>query len=283
MAATKAQEKSRKQLYLVIGLGAVFAVLVAIQAPKFLGGGSEAAPEVTTPGVVPSPSPSPSPAPGPVNASGSGAVVGGVTIVPEPTTQPGEGQLASFSLFDYHDPFVQVVKETTTGSQDGEPAGAKASSGAQAGGAQAGGASGAGNGGTSASSGNGGSTGTSSGGGTTVVSVGPSGVTSASSGTSSGTSGLSAATIWVNGRDESVEIKKRFPKTDPTFVLLELKARVATIGVVGGSFTGSKAITLKMGQSLTLVNTATGARYTLRLMYTGTQPEQVQPFTQGQN
>ena len=75
-------------------------------------------------------------------------------------------------------------------------------------------------------------------------------------------------------------MKKRFPKADPTFVLLELKRRWRKIGVVGGAFTGGAAITLKMGQTLTLVNTATGARYTLQLMYTGTQPEEVERFTQ---
>jgi hypothetical protein len=58
---------------------------------------------------------------------------------------------------------------------------------------------------------------------------------------------------------------------------------VAQIGVVGGGFTGGQTIALKMGQPLTLVNTATGARYTLKLLYSGSGPEQVQQFTQASN
>ena len=102
-------------------------------------------------------------------------------------------------------------------------------------------------------------------------------------GSVSSPSGLTSATIWINGSDEAVDVKKRFPKADPTFVLLSLKPKAAQLGVVGGAFTGGGAITLKMGQTLTLVNTATGARYTLRLLYTGSQPEQVQQFTQAQD
>jgi hypothetical protein len=100
---------------------------------------------------------------------------------------------------------------------------------------------------------------------------------------SGSTGGLSVATIWVNGTDEAVDVKDKFPKADPTFVLLSLKPKVAQIGVVGGGFTGGQTIALKMGQPLTLVNTATGARYTLKLLYSGSGPEQVQQFTQASN
>ena len=34
-----------------------------------------------------------------------------------------------------------------------------------------------------------------------------------------------------------------------------------------------------MGKPLTLVNSATGKRYTLRLLYTGSEPEAVQKFS----
>ena len=91
-------------------------------------------------------------------------------------------------------------------------------------------------------------------------------------GTVAGRSGLTTATIWVNGSDESVAVKKKFPKTDPTFVLLSLKPKAAQSGSSAVRSPGSESITLKMGQSLTLVNTATGARYTLRLLYTGASP-----------
>jgi len=257
-ATTKTQGTSKKQLYIVIGGAVVLAILLAIQLPKLLGGGSETAAPTTT-DALPTSGTTGIPG-GTVNVSGSGAVLAGVKIVPGVKVEPGEGQLASFSLFQNHDPFVQLVKDdAAAGSQDGEPVGVKVSGG--------GGSAGAG--GPKASNGN-------AGGGGPIVSGGTPGTVSGSSGISSD---LTTATIWVNGSDESVAVKKKFPKADPTFVLLGLKQKTAQIGVAGGAFTGGKAIVLKMGQSLTLVNTATGARYTLRLLYTGSQPEQVQQFT----
>jgi hypothetical protein len=251
-ATTKTQGTSKKQLYIVIGGAVVLAILLAIQLPKLLGGGSETAAPTTTDALPTSGTTgTPGTTGSSVNVSGSGAVVAGVKLVPGVAVEPGEGQLASFSLFENRDPFVQLVKEKgVAGSQDGEPVGVKVSNGGGAGGPKASNGAGAG----------------------PIVSGG-------TPGTVAGPSQLTAATIWVNGSDESVAVKKKFPKTDPTFVLLGLKAKSAQIGVAGGAFTGGGVITLKMGQSLTLVNTATGARYTLRLLYTGSEPEQVQQFT----
>lgn len=242
-ATTSARDKSRKQLFIVIGLAVALLAIAAIQAPKFLGGGgSEAAPGSTT-GALPTSSPATGFSSEPSSVSFSkGTVLAGVKIVPGVAPKPAPGQLASFSLFVRHDPFVQLVKDAdgSGGSQDGEPAGVKVSNG----------------------------------GGTT------------SSGSSSGSvpssSQLTTATIWVNGAEEAVDVKKRFPQADPTFVLASLKPKLAQIGVVGGAFTGGGTIALKMGQTLTLVNTATGARYTLKLLYTGSQPEQVQQFSQAE-
>jgi hypothetical protein len=260
MAATaKTQGSSKKQLYFVIGGAVVLALILVIQLPKLMGGGSETASPTTTDALPTSGTTgTPTTSGGTVNASGSGAVLAGVKIVPGVEVEPGEGQLASFSLFQNRDPFVQLVKDTgAAGSQDGEPVGVKVSGGGGGGGAD----------GPKVSNGTGGP----------IVSGG-------TPGNVEGQSQFTTATIWVNGSDESVAVKKKFPKTDPTFVLLSLKPKAAQIGVVGGAFTGSAAITLKMGQPLTLVNTATGARYTLRLLYTGDQPEQVQQFsTQASN
>ena len=255
-ATTHPQAKSRKQLYIVIGGGVILAILLAIQLPKFLGGGSEAAPPTTT-DAVPTASPTPGATPatgGSVSVAASGAVLAGVKIVPGVVVKPGEGQLASFSLFVKRDPFVQVVEDKgEAGSQDGEPVGVQVSGG-----------------------GGGGSTGAKGTPSSGNVSTG------GQTGSVSNPSGLTSATIWINGSDEAVDVKKRFPKADPTFVLQSLKPKSAQLGVVGGAFTGGGTITLKMGQTLTLVNTATGARYSLRLLYTGSQPEQVQQFTQVQ-
>jgi hypothetical protein len=242
-ATTSAQDKSRKQLFIVIGLGVALLAIVAFQAPKFLGGGgSEATPGSTTDAVPTSSAADPGAAPTTVSFD-KGAVLAGVKLVQGVVPVPQAGQLASFSLFVRRDPFVQLVKEGdgTGASQDGEPVGVKVSNG----------------GGATASPGS-----------------------SSNSDTSS--SELTSATIAVNGSDEAVDVKKRFPQADPTFVLLGLKPKVAQIGVVGGAFSGGGSIALKMGQTLTLVNTATGARYTLKLLYTGSQPETVQQFSQAE-
>jgi hypothetical protein len=241
MATKNPADKSRKQLYMVVGLGAVLAVIVAIQAPRLLGGGSENAPESTSGSVQTS-----------QETSGTtgfteNASLGSVTFGPGVTPKPGDGQLAVFTLFPKHDPFVQLVKDgaASAGSQDGEPVGVQVKGGGSAPG--------------------------SAGGGTTGASD------------SGANGGLAVATIWVNGTDEVVDVKGKFPKADPTFVLLALKPKTAKIGVVGGAFTGGQAVTLTMGRPLTLVNTTTGARYTLKLLYTGSEPEQVQQYTQSSN
>ncbi len=257
--------KDRKQLYILAALAVVLVAILVIMVPRMLGGEPEAAPATdavptSTQGAAATPE-------GGVTVSASKrTVLAGVSIAQSLPTKPGEGQLAGFDLFLPHDPFVQVVKETVaeSGSQDGEPVGVKAS----------GGNGSAGSPGAAGAPGTPGTPGTS-------ISVGNPGTVGSSSGTgTSGSSGLMSATIWVNGSEEAVDVTKKFPKEDPTFVLKSLKSNVAQIGVVGGAFKGNGGtIALKMGQTLTLVNTATGARYTLKLLYTGSAPEQVQQFT----
>lgn len=92
---------------------------------------------------------------------------------------------------------------------------------------------------------------------------------------------LMFATISVNGVDVPIEVKEQFPPRQQLFVLVLLKKRTAKIAVAGGAFTDGQTITLPLGKNVTLVNTATGARYALKLLYVGDQPEQVEGFTQG--
>lgn len=89
----------------------------------------------------------------------------------------------------------------------------------------------------------------------------------------------SFATIAINGEPEALEVKQLFPEREQLFVLVALKGKTARIAVSGGAFTDGRTITLKLGKNLTLVNTATGARYSLRLLYVGEEPEQVESFT----
>ena len=79
-----------------------------------------------------------------------------------------------------------------------------------------------------------------------------------------------------------MKVKQKFPESDPLFVLRSLTKKQAKIGVAGGSFDDGQAVTLQFGKKVTLVNTATGVRYQLKLVYTGTAPETIEGFTTGQ-
>jgi hypothetical protein len=87
------------------------------------------------------------------------------------------------------------------------------------------------------------------------------------------------ATVSINGQVLGVELKQTFPEQEPLFVLVSLAAKEARLAVAGGSFSdGRPAVTLIMGRPLTLVNEATGERYVLELLHTGTEPETTASF-----
>ena len=87
------------------------------------------------------------------------------------------------------------------------------------------------------------------------------------------------AEIELNGKTQQLGLKERFPKTAQTFVLVALTRSVAKIGVVGGAFQSGKTLELQLGRQATLVDAKTGAHYTLRFVYAGTQPEKTEAFT----
>ena len=64
-------------------------------------------------------------------------------------------------------------------------------------------------------------------------------------------------------------------------MLSSLKRGEAKIGVAaGGTYTtGKKLLTLKVGKRVTLLNTATGVRYVLKLVYVGADSAQLTAFT----
>ncbi len=89
---------------------------------------------------------------------------------------------------------------------------------------------------------------------------------------------LLSATIAVNGERIGVDLKVDFPADAPLFHLISLTKRTAKISIVGGSLTDRKTtLTLRRGKPLTLVNTADGTRYRLKLIATSSsaavQPE----------
>ena len=82
-----------------------------------------------------------------------------------------------------------------------------------------------------------------------------------------------AATISVNGIPERVGVKGVFPASDPVFRLVALGAGQAQISVADGSTAGGdQTVTLSEGRSVTLLDTSSGARYTLQLVAQPTAP-----------
>jgi hypothetical protein len=82
---------------------------------------------------------------------------------------------------------------------------------------------------------------------------------------------VTGAVISINGGPgETIEVGAAFPAAQKLFRLVSLDARGAKIGVADGSLVGpAKTVTLELGKTLTLMNTADGARYRMRLLSVG--------------
>jgi hypothetical protein len=91
---------------------------------------------------------------------------------------------------------------------------------------------------------------------------------------------LGYATLMVNGKPQQLQLKQLFPKAQPTFVLLGVDKKSVRIGVAGGKFTGGGAVKLALGKPVTVLNTTTGQRFVMKLVFTGAQPEQIAGFNQ---
>lgn len=225
MAATKIESidaKQAKQKKMLIVAGVLLVALLAIQLPKLMGGDS-------TPAATPAASTAADTAPATTTAASETVA----SLVGASATKPGKAQLASFSLFETKDPFVQQIKDAAAATGSGTASTKGAGSAAK--------------------------------GGTAKAPV----------------DGPAYATVSVNGEPEALQLKSEFPVDDPLFRLVALTDKAAKIGIAGGSLTDGKTVTLRKGKKLTLVNTATGARYTLDLLYTGTTPEETATFTAG--
>ena len=123
--------------------------------------------------------------------------------------------------------------------------------------------------------GGGGDTGTTTGSTTT-----PGGTTGTATPTTSTPAALGYATLMVNGKAQQLQLKDVFPKGNPTFVLTAIDKDFVKVTVAGGKFAGGGAIKLERGKSVTLMNTTTGQRFVMKLVYTGAQPEEIAGFKQ---
>lgn len=226
-SAREAKDKRMKKV--AAGLAVVLVAVLAFEVPKVMHSGSSTAapPAATTTGTTTT-------ATGVPVTTAPGTAAAGVlptaasTKLPNSDTQPrpSKSTLYSFSHFSGKDPFVQQVSNAST------PQTASASAPASSGGS-----------GSSSSSGS-----------TQTKHV----RTLAATGT---------AKISINGRVETVRVGASFPSANPLFRLVAISNGVARIGIANGSYSsGAHTISLSAGRSLTLVDTADGIRYRIRLI-----------------
>lgn len=241
------QAKAKRQKMIAAVGGVILLGLLAFQLPRTLkllhpsnatASASQAAPAPTIPAATP--------VGGATAASGTAAATSADGLTdPGTAISPQSGQLLAFSRFRSKDPFAQQLNLDCATGQGGDCS--------------------AGSGSTSTGSGPG--HGGSGGGGGT----GPTGA-SGVGGTQPPASGGSppakptSALISVNGSSENVSVGAQFPASSPVFVLVSLKRSSAKVAIAGGTLQGGGTVTLKKGRPLTLMNTADGTRYVLRLV-----------------
>jgi hypothetical protein len=251
-ANIKAKEK--RQRIIAAGGAVILLAVLAIQVPrtmKMLNPETPPPPPVAAPVSLPSSDPSVLPTPGTVGGgaggtgSGSAAPASGTLVDSDPAPTALTGQLIAFGRFSSKDPFKQQIRPSARGGTPSEPAAGGKPSEPAAGGGSGSGSSG-GFGGTTPGEPAGGS-----GGSGTAATAG-------------------SAVIAVNGAEESVAKGADFPKDAPVFTLVSLTGTTAKIAIAGGAFaSGARTVTLKKGEPLTLVNTADGTRYELKLVSVG--------------
>lgn len=249
----KAKAK-RQKIYAAVG-GVILLGVLAFQVPRTMkmlnppsetSSSSSSTPAATTPATA-TPIAAPSLAGG--NATATAPTGGDGLTDPDAVPPPQSGQLLAFGLFRSKDPFAQQLATSCA------PGSTSASCLSGSTGAKS----------PSVATGATGSTGVGAG-----VSVGGSGRGgSARGGSTSATppAAVTTAVISVNGAPESVKAGAQFPAADPVFTLVALTKKGAKISIAGGSLeNGAPTVTLTKAKALTLLNTADGTRYVLRLL-----------------
>jgi hypothetical protein len=231
--------KAKRQKMIAAGGGVLLIAVLAFQVPRTMkmlnAEAPPPAPVAVAPGTTVPSDPSVLPTPGTVGGGASPAASGDGTLVDsDPKPVAATGQLISFGRFVSKDPFAEQIDETQAGGGGG----------------------------------GGGSTPTptpSTPGATPVVGgVVPVTPTAGSPGVAG------SAVISVNGVQETVAAGGEFPKDSPVFRLVKVVGGEARIGIAGGALaSGSPTVTLHKGKAVTLVNTADGTRYELKLVSVG--------------
>jgi hypothetical protein len=224
------EAKDRKMKKVAAGLGVVLVAVLAFEVlPLLKGSGGSATPPAATTTDASTATAAPATTPPGVAAAAVTPVAS--SMLPNSDTQPkiGKAQLYSFSQFDDKDPFVQQVSTASGGLSTP-------------------------------------STGSSSSAAAPTVPIAPTAAVSRKAGTRT-LAVTGAARIAINGRIQVVRVGASFPSANPLFKLVANSNGVARIGIASGSYaSGAKTVSLVVGRTLTLVDTADGIRYQLRLL-----------------
>ena len=230
--------KAKRQKMIAAGGGVLLIAVLAFQVPRTMKMLSAEPlpppPAAVAPGTTVPSDPSVLPTPGTVGGGASPAASGDGTLVDsDPKPVAATGQLISFGRFTSKDPFADQIDETPAGGGGGgtTPTPTPTPSSPSA---------------TPAAG---------------VVPVTP---------TAGSPSVAGSAVISVNGVQETVAAGGEFPKDSPVFRLVKVVGGEARIGIAGGALaSGSPTVTLHKGKAVTLVNTADGTRYELKLVSVG--------------
>jgi hypothetical protein len=227
MAKFDPKAKAKRQKIIAAVLGVVLVGVLIFQAPTIM---SMFGGGSSTVASEPSPTPPPAAAPSsPAAATPTPPPSASAQLVDsDPAPAAADGQLVTFDRFHSKDPFVPQISETPAGQTPSVPVDTDAKADSPEGEAM-------------------------------QQPPPPPAPAQAPAKT---------ATISVNGVEQRVAVGGTFPESDPIFRLVSLRGGTAKIGIVGGSYaSGSQTITLKRGGNpVTLMNTADGTTYVLRLL-----------------
>jgi hypothetical protein len=229
------EAKDKRMKRMAIGGFVVLAAVLAFEIPHVMkrGGASSSSPAATTTATDTTASATSTPTGTPVVSATPTAP----TQLPnsDPTPSRSKSQLFSFTHFAGKDPFVQQLSDSSGASATAITGGSAPSGSAPSGSAPS---------------------------GSTGTAAAPAQVTAARTLATSGT-----ARISVNGRVQLVRVGKSFPSANPLFRLISVSHGVVRIGIANGSYSsGAQTVSLAAGRTLTLVDTADGIRYKIRLL-----------------
>jgi hypothetical protein len=225
------EAKDKRMKKVAIGGAVLLVAILAFEVPKMLhsGGSSTSSPPPATTATTPGASTTPAPATTPPGTASAAVVPTAASTKLSDTDVPPtrtKSQLYSFSHFTGKDPFVQQVNTAPAGS-----------------------------GSSQSSTGN--NPKPANGTTTAAISHKPTRTLAANG----------AVRISVNGRIQIVRVGGSFPSANPLFRLVSVSGGVARIGIASGSYTsGARTVSLAPGRSLTLMDTADGVRYSIRLI-----------------